>query len=212
MTKTILSMEYDFQIACEKLVYLLDQQPDQKKIQHDDLGNEYLPVGVVETTLDELFMGLWQTKNYTAHFFMNEIVASIELGIYHPVLKQWIWRSGAAAQPIQQDAGSTIEQMSKKKKNALQKDYPKLHSGCIKSAAKSFGRAFGRNLNRNHVSSYTPGTTQLAVLNKKIAQAEREINEANDKKELMRLFDEYKSIPGLPVLINEKVTKLTSDE
>ncbi len=119
-------------------------------------GSKYLPISIIETKLDEMFFGLWQAKNFRWQVVANEIVGSIELGVFHPVAKEWVWREGAGAVLIQQAKGSAITDIGSKIKNTLVKDFPHLKAECIKNAAKSLGVAFGRNLNRAYWDEYQP--------------------------------------------------------
>lgn len=137
---------------------LLATAPPQNEVKvNKAAGNSsYLPISFVENKLDEIFSGLWQTKNFHWQVIANEIVGNIELGVYHPVIGQWLWREGAAGTMIQQKQGSDITDISAKHKNTLVKDFPHLKAECLKNAAKSLGKAFGRDLNREFEDSYTP--------------------------------------------------------
>lgn len=129
---------------------------EEVKINKAAGNSNYLPISFIENKLDEAFSGLWQTKNFRWQVIANEIVGSIELGAYHPVIGQWLWREGAGAVMIQQQKGSDITDISAKHKNTLVKDFPHLKAECLKNAAKSLGKAFGRDLNRDFEDSYTP--------------------------------------------------------
>lgn len=144
--------------ALENFTERLYDEPlaDEVKINAAAGNSKYLPISFVETKLDELFFGLWQTRNLTWQVVANEIVATIELGIFHPVARIWLWRTGGAAVLIQQKRDSDITDISAKIKNTLVKDFPHLKAECIKNAAKSFGPAFGRDLNRLLSDDYDP--------------------------------------------------------
>lgn len=137
---------------------LLSNAPQQAEVKINTQANnsKYLPISFVENKLDEVFSGLWQIKNFRWQVIANEIVGSIELGVYHPILKEWIWREGAGATMIQQQKGSDITDISAKHKNTLVKDFPHLKTECLKNAARSLGKMFGRDLNREFEDSYTP--------------------------------------------------------
>lgn len=142
---------------------LINTAPPKKEVKINSQANnsQYLPISFVENKLDEVFSGLWQIKNFRWQVIANEIVGSIELGVYHPILKEWIWREGAGATIIQQlskQKGGTgdITNIGDKIKNTLVKDFPHLKAECLKNAAKSLGKMFGRDLNREFEDSYTP--------------------------------------------------------
>jgi len=137
---------------------VLNKSPNVEDIQKNTLANGalYLPISYIETALDEIFFGLWQTENFKYQIVVNEIIGSIDLVVYHPRLKQWIRRTGAASTPIQLKKGSGVTQVDQKIYNTLVKDFPHLKAECIKNAAKSFGKIFGRDLNRNFEDNYVP--------------------------------------------------------
>jgi len=149
---------------------ILNKQPNGSIIATNKHANNsrYLPIGEIEMQLDELFCGLWQTKNFTYSVVANEIVCSIELWVYHPILKDWIVRNGVGAAMIQQEGYKKDEQgnyvlgsggkrikisplpsdVDFKIKNTLVKDFPHAKAEALKNAAKSLGKYFGRDLNR----------------------------------------------------------------
>lgn len=147
----------------EKMVSLLNNNPLAENIKINSQANnsKYLPISFVENKLDEIFFGLWQIKNFRWQVIANEIVGSIELGVYHPVLKEWIWREGAGATMILQKKGADITDIGAKHKNTLVKDFPHLKTECLKNAARSLGKIFGRDLNRDLEDTYTPITEQI---------------------------------------------------
>ena len=120
----------------------------------------------IEMTLDELFFGQWSTENFKWNAIANEVQASLELVVIHPVTGMEIRRTGAASVVIMVDRvpdGVTgIERNqwalnpSNKKANALDMAFPKLKSECLKNAAQSLGKVFGRDLNRKNKDSYKP--------------------------------------------------------
>jgi len=140
----------DFQI-------FLNKQPSKKDIKINKLANnsKYVPIGIIENKLDEYFSGLWQIKNFKYQVVANEIVGDIELMVFHPILKDWITRSGAGAVMIQQKRDSKdLTDINSKIKNTLTKDFPHLKAECLKNACKSLGVIFGRNLNRDYAEDY----------------------------------------------------------
>ena len=115
----------------------------------------YLPIGLVENKLMEVF-GWFETKNFQTQVIANEIVGSVELHVYHPVLKRMVCSIGTAAVMITQKSGSANTDIDAKIKNALELAAPHLLSDCIANAAKRFGPAFGRDINRGFTQNYSP--------------------------------------------------------
>lgn len=196
----------------EGFVRLLNLEPNPAEIKvNAAAGNSnYLPISHVEMQLDELFQGLWQMRSFTYSVVANEIVGSLELGVFHPVLQDWIWRTGAAAVMIQQRKGSDITDISAKHKNTLVKDFPHLKAECMKNAARSLGRIFGRDLNRSEIDQYTPGSTQELIAEAQEQKAFADIAKCDDPKNLAYLFNLYSSIPGVPQAITTRRKELAN--
>lgn len=189
-TKELTTQQNGVTIKVESLenfsskLHEIPHKKDIKANKHAD-NALYLPIAVVETKLDELFFGLWQTKGFEYRVIANEIVGSIELGVFHPVAKTWLWRSGAGAVMIQQKSerrggSGDITDIGQKIKNTLVKDFPHLKAQCLKNAALSFGPAFGRNLNRDYWDSFEPITEQIELSN----HAKELIDRCSNEKEL----------------------------
>lgn len=196
----------------EGFVRLLNLEPNPAEIKvNAAAGNSnYLPISHIEMQLDELFQGLWQMRSFTYSVVANEIVGSLELGVFHPVLQDWIWRTGAAAVMIQQRKGSEITDISAKHKNTLVKDFPHLKAECMKNAARSLGRIFGRDLNRSEIDQYMPGSTQEMIADAQEQKAFGDIAKCDDVKKLSYLFNLYSSIPGVPQAITARRKELTN--
>lgn len=142
---------------------LLHKTPKQEEVKSNAHANnsKYLPISFLEMTLDEMFFGLWQTKNYQTKVIANEIVGEIELAYFHPVHKVWISRIGAGGVQIQmisekKGGSGDITDIGQKIKNTLTKDYPHLKAECFRNACLSIGKAFGRDLNREYEDIYQP--------------------------------------------------------
>lgn len=142
----------------ETFLRTLHRSPEPSSIRVNNMADdsEYLPISFVEMTLDEIYFGLWQTRNFTTKTIANELVGEIELWVFHPLAKCWLSRTGAAAVMIQFKKDSDITVLSNKIKNTLVKDYPHLKAACVTNAARSLGVVFGRDLNREHVDAYNP--------------------------------------------------------
>lgn len=129
-----------------------------------------LPISFVEMTLDELYLGLWETEKFTWSAITNEVQGSIELVVTHPVTGEKMRRTGAASIVITVDSLSDEEKkmMTKqqknlhalspenKKSNALDLGFPKLKAECTKNAAQSLGKIFGRDINRKKTDQFKP--------------------------------------------------------
>lgn len=152
----------------EKFLMRLNKEPNPSEIAKTPDGKASdLPISYVEMTLDELFFGLWSTRNFTTKLISNEVVGELELEVIHPVTQKPIVRTGSAAIQIMVDkvpdgmSGQVRNQWAldpaNKKPNALDMAYPKLKAECTKNAAKTLGKIFGRDLNRREkVDSYKP--------------------------------------------------------
>lgn len=149
----------------------LNTQPNPSELKETpDKRALSLPISFIEMTLDELFLGLWKTENFTTKAIVNEVIGEIQLSVFHPIAQTWITRTGAASVVITVDALDEVtkKSMSKrdanlhatdvgnKKPNALDLRYPALKAECIKNAAQSLGKIFGRDINRKHSDTYKP--------------------------------------------------------
>lgn len=161
--------ETDLRLKLQNFCKMLAKLPEPTEFQKTPDGKaHYLPIDFIETSLDELFYGLWQTKGFEWKPIANEITASITLMVFHPTAHIWIERIGTASYPIMvdkapegltgQDKNRWALDVNNKKPNALDMGLPKLKTDCIKNAALSLGNLFGRNINRKHVDTYKPLT------------------------------------------------------
>lgn len=172
-------------IELEEFLKKLNQDPPREHIfKTPDKKADDLPISYVENKLDELYFGLWGGEDFKTERIENEIVGSIKLLVFHPIMEFWQTRPGAASIQITVDAAPQNAQgkdrnvwaqdMRNKKPNALDMAYGKLKAECIKNAAKSLGKCFGRDLNRKEKKAeYTPqimasDKTKLAVITRAI--------------------------------------------
>lgn len=130
--------------------------PDEIRVNIQANNYKYVPISFLEMKLDELFFGIWSTKNFQSKTVVNEEVGSIELWYFHPTAKTWLCRVGAGAVMIQQKKDSEITDIGAKIKNTMTKDYPHLKAECFRNACLSLGKAFGRDLNREFEDQYNP--------------------------------------------------------
>jgi hypothetical protein len=165
-------------LALERFQGFLNKPPKLEEVRtNKHAGNTlYLPISYIEMTLDEVFFGLWQTKDFRWQVAGNEVIGSITLQVFHPVAKVWIERTGASATMIRLKKGSEVTNISEKIFNAFEMDFPHLKADCLVNAAKTLGKAFGRDLNRQFVDVYRPLMTLANVQNGAIT-AQVESNE-----------------------------------
>lgn len=157
----------EWRVKLQNFVQRLNATPKEDEVRVNQFaGNtRYLPISYIEMSLDELFFGLWETKEFKWQAMANEIVGSITLRVFHPVANQWIERIGASATMIRQQKGAGITDLNAKIHNALEMDFPHLKADCIVNAAKSLGKSFGRDLNRIYTDIYRPLITGQAIQN-----------------------------------------------
>ena len=167
----------------------LQPEPKESEIRKNKFANnsKYLPISFMEMTLDEIFFGLWQTKNFNSKVVANEIIGELELWYFHPVAKTWLCRIGAGAVQIQmvskEKGGSgDITNIRDKIVNTLSKDYPHLKAECFRNACLSIGKSFGRDLNREFDDQYNP-----VIPNEVKQPTGKEI-----KKKILDALDSYK--------------------
>lgn len=117
---------------------------------HPIHGNPYIPIGVLEMLMDQVFFGLWGHEIKKQHQVLNEYVVSITLWYNHPVTGERITRAGIGATAIQQDSGAKPDELVKKKVRAMEKDAGHALANAKKNAIQTIGRLFGRDVGRNH--------------------------------------------------------------
>lgn len=189
----------DWRIKLQNFLQRLHTPPKPEEIRTNQFaGNTlFLPISYVEMSLDELFFGLWETKDFKWQTMANEIVGSITLRVFHPVANQWIERTGASATMIRQQKGAGITDLNAKIHNALEMDFPHLKADCVVNAAKSFGKSFGRDLNRAYADLYRPIITGQAIQNGAVtpqiaanAELAKALSQANELLERIRVDDQ----------------------
>lgn len=166
------------------------KQADYKAIP-DSSDYDTIPIGVLENMLDEIYLGMWRTSTPTYQVVANEIIGTIILEVFHPVAKQWISRVGAGAVTIRQKKDSDITDIGAKIKTALQMDFPKLYSMCLKNAAKTLGKKFGRDLNRKFEDLYEPIYTNEVELNNVLDELTAKLQACATKQDLVNVWNQY---------------------
>lgn len=151
-------------IALQNFQEKLNREPDPREFGSTPDGRaQTLPISFVEMTLDEIFLGQWDTKNFNYQQVFNEVIGSLELIVVNPVTGRETIRTGGASVVITQDKDATIADFnSTKKKNALDLSFPKLKAECVKNAAQSLGKIFGRDINRKQVDVFKPPLRALS--------------------------------------------------
>ena len=126
----------------------LNRPPSKQWIKTNN-GVKYVPIRIVENLLRTYF-GAYQVKPVgQPQVLGNSIVVTVELQVYHPILKQWLSYMGTGAVPIQLKSGSTPLDFDKIIPTALQRNVPAARAFAISNAAKSLGQVFGSMLNND---------------------------------------------------------------
>ena len=154
----------------------VSQEPIVKKNMSDELAKkglnhgkstdyDYMPVGVIEEMLRQLFFG--QVKFETVNCFrdLNSFVTVVRIHYKSPISNEWLFADGIGAKALQQDSGAKIHEFNHTMKaNALELGVGISYSRAIKNAAKKLGKAFGAELNRDEelddIVVYNKGITQ----------------------------------------------------
>ena len=171
-----------------------NSNPRPAEVKKNKYANDskFLPIGVIERTLDEIYSGLWQTRNFKYQIVVNEMVGDIELMVFHPFIGQWITRSGAAAIPITVKKGTEFTEVSNKIINAMLTVHPHLKAECLKNAAKSLGVIFGRNLNRDEDFSTYQTMTEKQLPAEFVGDIDMKLSAMTMTDEVNALFKQQK--------------------
>lgn len=196
--------DYDGLLKMQKFVALLNKEPDKNSVAKRETY-EYIPISFLETSLDEIFFGQWETINFKYQQIFNEIVGSLELRVKNPITNEWITRTGAGSIVIMQDQGAKIAQFNEtKKKNALEMGFPKLKAECIKNAIIGLGKYFGRDLNRKHTDPYQPIIKDDPLYNQQLRQL---VKTAKSIEDLNMLWELNEEVQGNPIFISEVLNR-----
>jgi len=181
------------------------KQADYKNIP-DKSDYDTIPIGILENELDEVYLGLWKTSIPTYQVVANEIIGTMILEVYDPSAKVWLSRIGSGAVTIRQKKDSDITDIGAKIKTALQMDFPKLYSTCLKNACKTLGKRFGRDLNRKFEDVYEEIYTNEIELGSIKDELDRSFINCNTHADLGSLWRNYPQIHE-----NSKAKKLFED-
>lgn len=148
----------DQKVLLQEFQRKLNAEPDAREFEPTPDGKaRTLPISFVQMTLDEIFLGLWESSDPSYQQIFNEVVATVQLTVWHPVTGQPLKRTGWASVVITQDKDALVAEFNMtKKKNALDLAFPKLGAEALKSAAQSLGKVFGRDINRKKVDTFKP--------------------------------------------------------
>jgi len=139
---------------CAAFQAKLNKSPDPKFLAKTPDGKaNTLVISSVENTLREMYNGLVQYKNFEYTQILNEIIGTIEVVVFHPIIGQWLTYSGTASIEVMMNAKSDFTNFKNKKRNALKLGIPKLKSLCITNASQLIGNILGANLNRKLIDN-----------------------------------------------------------
>lgn len=170
-------MEQNTKVLLQEFQRRLNMEPDAREFEPTPDGKaRTLPISFVQMTLDELYLGLWESSNPSYQQIFNEVVATVCLTVTHPVTGEKMRRTGWASVVITQDKDALVSEFNvTKKKNALDLAFPKLGAEAFKSAAQSLGKIFGRDINRKLTDVFKPQLKQISdeALNAAIKRVEK---------------------------------------
>lgn len=179
ITKQSFSEHDNLKIRMQNFQERLNKEPNPAEFEPTPDGKaRTLPISFVEMTLDEMYLGQWESSDATYSQIFNEVVAVVTLTVWHPITNRPLKRSGWASVIITQDKDATIAEFNMtKKKNALDLAFPKLGAEALKNAAKSLGKIFGRDINRKKQDVFKPPLrpipdTAMSALLKRIEAGE----------------------------------------
>lgn len=136
---------------------LLNEPPNQKWIKNNN-GIPYLPIRITESLL-RTFFGVWQADLIGPPTLLgNAVCVSIQLKVYHPVLREWLSYPGVGAVDVQLQAVKRDREGKQISGPANRLDFEKIVAGAIQrnapaalgfatsNAAKKLGKIFGSDL------------------------------------------------------------------
>lgn len=125
-----------------------------KSYEKQKQGISYYDIGKIETQLDRVFSGLWNTDVISTQIIANSIVVTLKLSYFNPAAKIWQWKTGIGAAPINTKKGASPVDMESIIHDSIQKSAPSAKAYALKNAAAQIGNAFGRHLNREFSTTY----------------------------------------------------------
>jgi len=195
----------EVRVKIQNFQKLLHKEPTAEDIKINKQANnsKYIPISFLEMKLDEMFFGLWSTKNFISSTVANELIGSLELWYFHPTARTWLCRIGAGAVMVQYKKDSDIMDLANKIKNTLSKDYPHLKAECFRNACLSIGKIFGRDLNREFEDQYNPVIKETKKIDEKLL---------SDLKIKLSEFSVHKDLHTKAIAIKTEYVKNGLDE
>lgn len=174
---------------------ILNNEPKENEIEENNLANNalYVPIGVIEKKLDQLFGGLYRISCLEFKQIANEIVVIARIEYFHPIAGVWLHRDGVGGAQIRWAKGVDITDMNGKYKNALVADAPHAYAEAIKNAAKKIGNSFGRNLNRDDDYSKYEDFSSMMDNYEAIRQELDDCETTDDFKKMWAKYPDYQS-------------------
>ena len=151
----------------EAFQMMLNKAPARGDVKSQTLAGKevkYMPIGLVEKTLDEMYNGLWQITDIRHTVTLNAIAVELTLQVYHPTAKLWLSRAGVGAIKVQLNKDAQSMDVTQIKADAIQKGLPAAKAMAVKNAAQSLGVVFGRDLNRDTNDEFIYLSEQVSEL------------------------------------------------
>lgn len=197
--------------SLEDFTKLLNREPDPKQlIDTFDKKAKSLPISMVETLLDEIYLRQWGTRNESIQHVANEVMVTLTLWVIDPLTQREITRLGFAAVTMQWDAvpadlawkdkeplqnkrdrNTWNMDLQNKKQESLKMAFPKAKSMAIKNAAQSLGKSFGRDINRKHEDSPTDFYEDLINGTEMLTEAKELIKKAKTDEDFKFIKETY---------------------
>lgn len=149
----------------EEFNLMLAEEPKPETVfKSDDPDSDgnffyHIPIAFLEEDLRLCFDGLVQFQKTPNAEIFNSLSCDAMVGVWHPVLKQWLWYHGTSAVMIEQvSQGRYADTTKVVKANDESMAAGLAYAEAIKSAARKIGNRFGANLNRRNA----PGKQKTA--------------------------------------------------
>lgn len=133
---------------------IINSEPRRSWIQVNKYSQnaKYIPIGIVEELLRAIYPAWEAAQVGEPKILGNSVVISVELRVFHPILKHWLSFPGVGAVPIEVAQGAHPTDWTQINSKAMHKNVPAALSYAINNAAKKIGRIFGSHLNRKDVT------------------------------------------------------------
>lgn len=147
---------------------IVSTKPNPSVLKANPFANnaKYVPIGIIQMKLDQIFLGHWEWEITDTKILGNAICVTGVLRVLHPFTRHWIKRSGIGAIPFELKSGSNPNEAEKINAKAVTKNAPAANAEAFKNACKTLGNMFGRHLNRDFDANYKPEDQIDDLLNK----------------------------------------------